>query len=59
MYQALAHCQDSKAQDGGGEEPARPYPFAEEVGRNFEQNVRNEEDGERNVQIEAVHIQVG
>ena len=49
---------NAKADRNGRDEPARTPPFADDVGRDLEDYVRDVEDGQDGVVIVALHAEI-
>jgi hypothetical protein len=49
---------NAKADRNGRDEPARTPPFADDVGRDLEDDVRDVEDGQDGVVIVALHAEI-
>lgn len=59
MDEGRAGGADTKADTACRYKPTRPYPLAQEIQRDLKQDVGDIKDGERNVKVVTLHLQVG
>ena len=58
VHEGRGQRDDAEAEGDGRDEPAWPNPLAHDVGRDFEDNVRDVEDGEERIVVVALEAQV-